>query len=119
MRFLTCEPNLKQHINYKDESELFDESPEKWFIQNKQSIKSFSFFVIFENYYRRLEEMALDKINTETAAFMSRFSIRKKFEHSFVGQSRRTGKFLYLLNLKELSYTQTSHNNKRHFNQDL
>ncbi|XP_073842974.1 phosphatidylinositol glycan anchor biosynthesis class B isoform X2 [Musca autumnalis] len=30
MRFLTCEPNLKRTSNYKDEAELFFESPVHW-----------------------------------------------------------------------------------------
>lgn len=30
MRFLTCEPNLKDTPNYKDEAELFFESPVHW-----------------------------------------------------------------------------------------
>ncbi|XP_075161416.1 phosphatidylinositol glycan anchor biosynthesis class B isoform X2 [Haematobia irritans] len=30
MRFLTCEPNLKQIPNYKDEAELFFDSPVHW-----------------------------------------------------------------------------------------
>lgn len=30
MRFLTCEPNLKQTPNYKDEAEQFFESPVHW-----------------------------------------------------------------------------------------
>ncbi|XP_061399484.1 GPI mannosyltransferase 3 [Musca vetustissima] len=30
MRFLTCEPNLKEISNYKDEAELFFESPVHW-----------------------------------------------------------------------------------------
>ncbi len=61
MRFLTCEPNLKKQIlNYKDEADKFDLNPEEWFTQNKNEIKSFSFIVIFENYYNRLKQMAHD-----------------------------------------------------------
>lgn len=30
MRFLTCEPNLKQKDNYKDEAEQFFDSPVRW-----------------------------------------------------------------------------------------
>lgn len=30
MRFLTCEPNLKQKVNYKDEADQFYDSPMQW-----------------------------------------------------------------------------------------
>lgn len=99
MRFLTCEPNLKQINDYKDEADQFDSNPEEWFTQNKRMNKPISLVVIFENYYKRLEEIAVN--NTETARFLDRFKVKEKFAHSIVGQSRRTGNFLYLLNLKE------------------
>lgn len=31
VRFLTCEPNLSQKPNYKDEADMFYENPIKWF----------------------------------------------------------------------------------------
>ena len=39
MRFLTCEPNLKQINDYKDEADQFDSNPEEWFTQNKRMNK--------------------------------------------------------------------------------
>ena len=30
MRFLTCEPNLKQEEDYLDEADIFYEDPENW-----------------------------------------------------------------------------------------
>lgn len=73
---------------------------EEWFIQNKKKIKSISLVVIFENYYKRLEEMTVNKIYTQISEFIGRFFIKEIFAHSIVEQSKRTGNFLYLLKLK-------------------
>ena len=73
---------------------------EEWFIQNKKKIKSISLVVIFENYYKRLEEMTVNKIYTQISEFIGRFFIKEKFAHSIVEHSKRTGNFLYLLKLK-------------------
>ncbi|KAM7358789.1 phosphatidylinositol glycan anchor biosynthesis class B isoform 1-T1 [Cochliomyia hominivorax] len=63
MRFLTCEPNLKQKANYKDEADQFYESPVHWL---RSHIPSYprtakpSHVVLYEPLAQQINEFLLD-----------------------------------------------------------
>lgn len=63
MRFLTCEPNLKQMDNYKDEADRFYESPKTWIRSNVPSYPRTampSHVVMYEPLASQLNEFLLN-----------------------------------------------------------
>ena len=85
IKFLTCEPNLNNVKDYKDEADLFFENIPDWFLKNKIMVNEASFIITFQSLY--------DNFKTELADF----KICKKFFYSFFQQSNRTDKYMLLL----------------------
>ncbi|CAF0912048.1 unnamed protein product [Brachionus calyciflorus] len=85
MRFLTCEPNLKNLNNYIDEADVFFNDPPQWLLKNQEVYNDVTYVVMFENLYENI------------GSKFDNFKICKRFFYSLIQQTERTDKTLLLL----------------------
>jgi hypothetical protein len=97
MTFLTCEPNLENLKNYKDEADKFFEKPIEWINNHETKItQKTTYIVLFENLYNELKN-STDKITNNIIS--KRFYVSNKFFYSLTKQTQTTDKMLLLLEL--------------------
>lgn len=80
MRFLTCEPNLNQEEDYKDEAEIFYEDPEDWLKKEyKQQKTSLPSHLVYFN-----------TLHFDISVFLSQSGYRQcgKFFHTHLPEGR-------------------------------
>ena len=85
MRFLTCEPNLKNLNNYTDEADVFFNDPPQWLLKNQEVYNDVNYVVMFENLYENI------------GSKFDNFKICKRFFYSLIQQTERIDKTLLLL----------------------
>ena len=98
MTFLTCEPNLENLKNYKDEADKFFENPIPWIKAHEIEItQNTNYVVLFENLYNQLINSS-DR--TTKDIFKKQFYVSSSFFYSLTKQTQTTDKRLLLLSLE-------------------
>lgn len=82
-RFLTCEPNLRNEYNYKDEAEMFFHNPIKWLDENfpEDDICLLPSHIVYFSDVKPLIRRFLDKYN---------YTVIESFFHTHVSLGRQS-----------------------------